>query len=249
MANVTNPNRAPYPSPPEQSTNKRKRWYLRWKPYFFAVNVFTLLALIWYACITHKIWKETTKSADAAKTQSDILRLQQRPWVVLFQSCLADAHVVTWERCTPNGYPALDFANVTVGALLTWRVTLKNTGNSPALDATLQAAHCISFAGEDTPPDLHACTDQMGSMAPRPVFPGADPVIAVGDNFRIGQEDLEKLRKGAHFYIIAHADYFESYGTSREFHATKICMINDPNGQGQTKVWSLRYCRKGNSAT
>jgi len=44
----------------EQMENDRghKGWYRKWKPYFLLINVLTLAAILWYACLTQRIWKE-----------------------------------------------------------------------------------------------------------------------------------------------------------------------------------------------
>jgi hypothetical protein len=63
---------------PHYSERNRKRWYKRFRTYVFVVNLFTLVAVAWYAFITHDMWKEMQRQT---KTAQDQLEQSQRHWI------------------------------------------------------------------------------------------------------------------------------------------------------------------------
>jgi hypothetical protein len=68
------------PSPPgcDYSKKEPKRWFKRWKPYVFLLNLATFIAVVWYACITHSMWKEMQQQTSISQKQ---LETADRPWL------------------------------------------------------------------------------------------------------------------------------------------------------------------------
>jgi|SRR5579864_4389552 len=75
---ITETNRPPSPSQCRYTEKKPKRWYKRWRPYVFILNIFTFVAVVWYACITHSMWKEMKEQTRTAQQQ---LEATERPWI------------------------------------------------------------------------------------------------------------------------------------------------------------------------
>ncbi len=165
------------------------------------------------------------------KSTDETMRITQRPWLAVIDSCIARTSEVRWNKCRDEGLPAIDFKTLKAGDDLTWRIMVKNTGHSPAMDASLKAAHCIVFTSDDKPPDFSTCMDQIQEMPKRPVFPDADPFIAVGNSFTFTEQSARDIKNGARFFITAKAEYSEwrEAGKGRR-HTASICMTNEPNG-------------------
>lgn len=75
---IANPDRPSSPPQCRYPDKKTKRWYKRWKPYFFLVNLVTFVAVLWYACITRSVWKEMRKQTTTSQMQ---LEATERPWI------------------------------------------------------------------------------------------------------------------------------------------------------------------------
>jgi len=77
---ITEANHPPTPTQCRYPEKKPKRWYRRWKPYAFVLNIATFIAVAWYARITHNMWEEM-------QTQTGVLQKaninSERAWVGL----------------------------------------------------------------------------------------------------------------------------------------------------------------------
>ncbi|HVS89021.1 MAG TPA: hypothetical protein VHF01_12480 [Candidatus Acidoferrum sp.] len=67
----------PSPAPPDEwEAEKKKKKRFKW--YVFGLNFLTLIAVIGYACINWKMWREMQ---DQTKTARQQLELSERPWI------------------------------------------------------------------------------------------------------------------------------------------------------------------------
>jgi len=67
------------PTPPQREhAEAPERWWKRWKPYVFLLNLATFAVVAWYACVTNRIWHEMRRTNEL--TQETLWR-QNQPWV------------------------------------------------------------------------------------------------------------------------------------------------------------------------
>jgi hypothetical protein len=111
--------RLPPPEPPEHERQAEKKRDRRPQWGLLVVNVLTLAAVVFYACVTYKMWCEMQEQTHTSHRQ---LEAEQRPWLSL--AGLRMTGPLTFDA---NG------ANISV------QYQLKNTGHSPAMQVWLES--------------------------------------------------------------------------------------------------------------
>ncbi|MBZ5679748.1 MAG: hypothetical protein LAO24_06560 [Acidobacteriia bacterium] len=126
---ITEANCPPTPTQCRYPEKKPKRWYKRWKPYVFVLNVATFIAVAWYACITRSEWKEMRTQTETAQKQFEAA---DRPWVAVD---IALAAPLTYNES--NGLSAVFY------------FLPKNIGRSPAQNIWVDPLLVPAFMGDD----------------------------------------------------------------------------------------------------
>ena len=189
-------------------------------------------------------WLEMSNAGKQTDQTISILQLQQRPWIAADNSCLMPSR--EYGTAAKTGCELSDpkiFSRVQPAEKVTWFVQVRNTGNTPAKNAKLEASWCVSDKKEETPPDVANCGAKE-VVPERPVFPNSDPFIAVGPKeFTLNQEDISDIKNGTcTFYLVGHVDYLE-WGNKNSHHETDFCLMYAPHG-----IYALRYCKGGQRA-
>ncbi len=250
------------PHPIEVQTDPKDKHKTR-ENFKLLVSTLTLLFVAAYTFTTLFIFCATKKSADAAKSSADTARLQLRPWIAATSSCLiADSfyrkvHKCQWEWTEKDGpKPPIDtFAHIKDREDVRWWVAVINTGQTPALRATLSAGWCVSDKPETSPPILtdSGCTP-YGPTPGRPVFPNADPYMKITRAFSMPPSQYALIRPSEgpqtklvgqekFFYLVGESDYFTWDDHDPKKHSTHFCLVYDPAPE-----FSLRYCQGGQTA-
>jgi hypothetical protein len=184
------------------------------------------------------------------------VRNQQRPWVEGHEDPLVCLNSVAEQEKRLNLF-LNDAPNTGIGGAcpfrgpifihakpadkFVWWVHVANTGETPAVRTTLNAARCVSKMPDDTPPSLPDCFNESkdgASVPPRTVYPH-DGEVTNEQKFSLTGEELSEINRGASFlYILARTDYSELDGTP---HFKNFCWRYNPY-----QIYSLRYCEGGN---
>jgi hypothetical protein len=98
---------------------KHKRFYERWKFYALLINLLTLVAVVWYACLTRQLVITSNNTFTEARDA-------RQPWVGIDGNTIAIAPQVSF-YWSPN--PTIKTPVVSVSL----KYTIKNFGSSPAL--------------------------------------------------------------------------------------------------------------------
>jgi hypothetical protein len=114
MVNLAHPNGPPAPYQCRYPEKKQKRWYRRWKPYIFLLNIATFIAVVWYACTTRNMWTEM-RTQTCIQHEASINA--ERAWVGLSETPKVEVSPMTQKQFT---------ATITL--------PLKNFGKGPALN-------------------------------------------------------------------------------------------------------------------
>jgi hypothetical protein len=82
---ITETNGPPAPAQYNYPNQKPKRWWKRWKPYVFVVNLATFVAVTCYGCLTNGLLKESREANKKASNITELTKLnfrkQNRPFV------------------------------------------------------------------------------------------------------------------------------------------------------------------------
>jgi hypothetical protein len=139
----------------EKQRDRRPQWGL------LVVNVLTLIAVVFYACVTYKMWCEMQEQSRTSHRQ---LEAEQRPWLAL--AGLRMTGPLTFDA---NG------ANIPI------QYQLKNTGHSPAMQVWLESELYVeSRFGLDARAERdRLCNKIVGQETPsfnigETIFPGDD---------------------------------------------------------------------------
>lgn len=175
----------PSPSECRYPEKKRKRWWKRWKPYVFLLNIVTFIAVAVYACITYKMWHEMRKQTTM---QSKIYENTQRPRLGI------DGRPVITKPIEVSGESGHRTAQIQTA------LYVKNFGTQPAMhvgfhEAILTTPNIVDT--KDYEAYLNSTADMTCKMADLStkgnkgpyIFPNNTHFELVSNGFQEGQKD------------------------------------------------------------
>jgi hypothetical protein len=217
--------------------DKHKRWAEIAGIILLAVYTFYTIKMY---CANKQAANAAEKAADAAYISTRILQNQQRPWVDLAGNCIIQR--AKWNPnehpCAPDPLEVLEKSRI--GEEITVYASVKNIGNSGAIDTRLTVHRCFDKGTKERPPSFAQCNEQEIANGPLLLIPnGGSAMMDVEMSFPLTAAQRDSIRdKSKRFFIVGHVDYTES---GKPQHWTDFCLFYDPHD----KIFPNRYCGGG----
>jgi len=205
-----------------------KRWYQHWKPWIFLLNIATLVAVAWYACITRNMWKEMQRQT-VIQRRTGIN--SERAWVGLDVPITLDAIQIQSAKVRINGH-----------------YSIKNFGHGPALKVVQSGSFVTDFSNleiETREANLFCESGVRFATGMVPIVGSKQPG-PFGLTLFTGKDHIESIdfagpaETAAHLRFIGCVAYLDQFKT---VHWTQFCMER-PVGDAtpRNKIPKLEFC-------